>query len=231
MQGDALQNKISCDIVFLCRQLRYLKEYLTPKDKKKLTDLINSEETSISAKDKARKILRMNNFSEEITLLAYCLMPNHFHFFLKQNNSNSIDKFMNSLGTRYTMYFNKKYKRVGKLYEGTYKAVIINNEEYFLYLSKYIHRQSLPVQGDLHRQPSSYLDYLRKRETEWIKPEETLSFFSKNNSSLTYRSFVEENMENYLPSELQIERDFGCARRRLAQPKLRDSYKNYEGEE
>ena len=113
--------------IFLDRQdynvfLSYLKEYLLPKDEESLYKRLADRSISLMERDNIHKTLRMNNFAGEITLLAYCLMPNHFHFFIKQKSAGSIDKFMNSLGTRYTMYFNKKYDRVGSLYQGVYKA-------------------------------------------------------------------------------------------------------------
>jgi len=173
--------------------LSYFKEYLLPKNEKELYDRLSDPEISYKEKDKIIKLLRMNNFHEEITLLAYCLMLNHFHFMIKQKSFNSIDKFMQSLCTRYTMYFNKKYKRVGHLYQGVYKAVAVENEEQYLYLTKYIHRQALASQGQtLQDQPSSYEDYLGLRHTEWVKPKEILSHFSETSPSLSYRSFVEQ---------------------------------------
>src|SRR3989344_1972051 len=125
--------------IFLDRQdysvfLSYLKEYLSPKDENALYSILSDDSSTLQEKDRARKLLRMNNFLQEIILLAYCLMPNHFHFFVKQKSAGSIDKFMNSLGTRYTMYFNKKYKRVGSLYQGVYKGVLVTNQEHYLHL-------------------------------------------------------------------------------------------------
>lgn len=135
-------------LIFLDEQdyavyLSYLKNYLIPKDEKGLSDKLSNPNTSYKEKDKILKLLRLNNFYGEITLLAYCLMPNHFHFFIKQKSASSIDRFMNSLCTRYSMYFNKKYKRVGALYQGVYKAVTVDHDEQFIYLSKYIHKQAL----------------------------------------------------------------------------------------
>ncbi|MCR4306268.1 MAG: transposase [Candidatus Daviesbacteria bacterium] len=191
-------------LIFLDQQdyavfLHYLKEYLLPKNEKDLREQLSNPNTSYKEKDKIIKLLRLNNFADEITLLAYCLMPNHFHFFIKQTSSQSIDKFMNSLCTRYTMYFNRKHKRVGSLYQGVYKAVSINQENQFIYLSKYIHKQSklhsTNLQGQALRgweQPSSYPEYLGKRKAEWIHPEEILDHFSKTNPNLTYKAFVEE---------------------------------------
>lgn len=176
--------------------LSYLKEYLLPKDEKKLREQLTNPDISYRERDKILKLLRLNNFADEISLLAYCLMPNHFHFFIKQKSANTIDIFMNSLGTRYTMYFNRKYDRVGSLYQGVYKAVLVSNESQFIYLTKYIHQQALASQGEaLQGQPSSYEEYLGKRRTEWIKPEEVLAYFSTTSPSLSYESFVKEETD------------------------------------
>lgn len=192
-------------VIFLDSQdyavfLNYLKEYLLPKDEKGLREQLSNPNIGYREKDKILKLLRLNNFCDEITLLAYCLMPNHFHFFIKQKSTQSIDKLMNSLCTRYTMYFNRKYKRVGSLYQGVYKAVILETDEQFVYLSKYIHKQakthSLRSQGEALRgweSPSSYPEYLGKKETGWVHPEEVLRYFSKTSPKLSYKAFVEES--------------------------------------
>ncbi len=176
--------------------LSYLKDYLLPKNIAELTNRLTNPDTSYKEKNKILKLLRLNNFAEEITLIAYCLMPNHFHFFIKQKSALSIDKFMQSLCTRYTMYFNRKYQRVGTLFQAVYKAILIENDIYFLHLSRYIHKQALASQGETlqgyGKQPSSYPEYLGKRKTVWIHPEEILSFFSKNNPLLSYKNFIEE---------------------------------------
>lgn len=178
--------------------LSYLKEYLSPKNEQKLRDRLSDPETSYKEKDKIIKILSLNNFSDEITLIAYCLMPNHFHFFVKQKSSQSIHKFMQSFTTRYTMYFNKKHKRVGSLFQAVYKAVMVTQEEQFLYLTKYIHKQTLASQGEtLGGQPSSYPEYLGLSTTEWIHSEEVLSYFSKTNPKMSYKSFVENESDNH----------------------------------
>src|SRR3989344_98334 len=53
----------------------------------------------------------LNNHADQIKIIAYCLMPNHFHLFVKQKDKRAISYFMRSLLTRYGMYFNKRYKR------------------------------------------------------------------------------------------------------------------------
>lgn len=189
-------------IIFLDEQdysvfLGYLKEYLMPKDTENLKDILSSVNSTWKERDKALKLLKLNNFYGEISLLAFCLMPNHFHLLIKQNNLDSIDKFMQSLLTRYTMFFNRKHKRVGVLFQDAYKAVLVTNDNQLLHLTRYIHKQSLVSQGDSLRdwnsiQPSSYFSYLGRQKTQWIQPQEVLSFFSKTNPRLNYQSFVSQ---------------------------------------
>ena len=201
-------------IIFLDQQdysvfLSYLKEYLLPKNEKKLHERLSDPQISPKEKDKVLKLLRMNNFAGEITLLAYCLMPNHFHFFVKQKEAESIDRFVQSLATRYTAYFNRKYKRVGSLYQGVYKAVLIVSEQHFLHLSRYIHKQALASQGETlrERQPCSYLEYLGRRKSAWIHPEEILSYFDQANPSLSYENFVKQSNDGELLQKLALEED------------------------
>ena len=165
----------------------YLETYLLPKDQNSLKNLL--ENGNPKEKDTARKLLRLNNFSDQIKLLAYCLMPNHFHLLIHQKEADSIDKFSNSLFTRYSMYFNKKYKRVGPLFQDLYKAILVQSEEQLLWLSRYIHRnpkdslQGSPLQSYKH---SSYSEYLKNKTRKWIKSEEILSYFQS-----PYKEFVE----------------------------------------
>lgn len=167
----------------------YLETYLLPKDLGHLNDLLDNGNPK--EKDSARKMLRLNNFAEEINLLAYCLMPNHFHFLIYQNTSDAIDKFSNSLFTRYAMYFNRKYKRVGGLFQDLYKAVHVQSEEQLLWLSRYIHRNPIDIlQGTALQtyKHSSYPEYLGTRNKSWIKPTEILAYFKSE-----YKIFVEGN--------------------------------------
>lgn len=175
--------------------LSYLKQYLLPKNEQELSKKLLDSNLSYKERGQINRILRLNNFAGEITLIAYCLMPNHFHLMLKQKSATSIDRFMNSLGTRFTIYFNRKYKRVGSLYQGVYKAVLITTDEQLLHLSKYIHKQAIFAKGTNY--PSSYENYTGLQNTEWVQPNEILDFFSKTQSQLNYGSFVmqEDNLE------------------------------------
>lgn len=192
--------------------LSYLKTYLLPKNEDDLRRKLADLTISYKEKDAIIRLLRLNNFADEIILMAYCLMPNHFHFLVKQNSANAIDRFMNSLATRYTMYFNKKHKRIGVLYQGVYKAVMVLSNEQLLHLSRYIHRNPvrLASKGEAFRaqimsQPSSYPEYLGQRKTEWVHPEDILGFFSKTIPQLSYQSFVEQSEDLELIAEAAID--------------------------
>lgn len=82
------------------------------------------------------------NFDRGETLIdigAYCLMPNHFHILVHEKIEGGISKYMLKLMTSYSMYFNKKYKRTGKLYEEKFKSTHVNTDRYLKYLYSYIH--------------------------------------------------------------------------------------------
>lgn len=196
--------------------LSYLKNYLLPKNEKELYKKLSDPNTSYKERDTVLGLLRMNNFHEEITLCAYCLMPNHFHLLIKQKSAGSIDKFMNSLCVRYVMYFNKKYKRVGRLFQDVYKAVLVASDEQLLYLSSYIHRNpllknlgKLASEDDLFRalfsKPSSLPEYLGQRNAEWVHPEEILTHFSKTNPNLSYEAFVKQTEDLSVIGNLTID--------------------------
>jgi putative transposase len=74
-----------------------------------------------------------------INIGAYCLMPNHFHILVQEKIEGGISKYMLKLMTSYSMYFNKKYDRTGKLYEGVFKSTHVNKDTYLKYLYSYIH--------------------------------------------------------------------------------------------
>lgn len=138
---------------------------------------------------------KLKNYCNLARLLAYCLLPNHFHLFIWQKEKNTITNFMRSMGTKYSMYFNKKYHRVGPIFQGRYKAVMIKTETQFIYLSKYIHRNplSLPTRTDLEGYKySSYQIYLGKFTQNWVDKSDILVYFSKKKIAQSYRQFVEE---------------------------------------
>lgn len=186
-------------LIFTDRQdesvfLEYLKQYLSPKDVQKLSEIIANPLSGAKEKSNALKQLQLNNFSHDVDLLAYCLMPNHFHLLIKQSTDRAIETFMRSLSTRYVQYFNRRHnKRVGGLFQDTYKAVLIETKEQLLHLSRYIHLNPASKAYSLKEspQPSSYRNYLKTIKQDWVKPQEILTYFAQTGFN-SYKSFVED---------------------------------------
>jgi len=145
---------------------------------------------------------QLKNFYNRLKLLAYCLIPNHFHLLIYQTEAEGINLFMRSFATKYAIYFNHKYNRVGTIFQGAYKAVLVKNEQQLIYLSKYIHRNALeilPTRSLLEGYKySSYGNYLKLFQQDWVKPDDILDLFSTSKYSDSYRSFVEETDERDL---------------------------------
>lgn len=175
--------------------LSYLKEYLSPPVPP------TPEELRLMKYTYFRK-----NYSQKLSLLSFCLIPNHFHFLLKQDEPRVIEGFMRSLLVRYTTYFNKHHNRVGHLFQGVYKGILIDREDYLLWLSRYIHRNPLELleEGEkLCDYPySSYGAYLGKVKISWLKTEDVLA----GRSASHYQDFVEgteEEPEDLSPYTLE----------------------------
>ncbi len=80
-----------------------------------------------------------------IKIHCSCLMSNHFHLILEQVEENGVVSFMQKLGTGYTNYFNQKYERSGSLFQGRFKAILVNRDEYLNYLKQYIYMNPLDL--------------------------------------------------------------------------------------
>jgi putative transposase len=74
-----------------------------------------------------------------VNILAWCFMPNHYHFILQQLSPSGITQFVGNLQNSYARYFNTKYTRVGPLWQGRFKAVMVESSNQLLHLSRYIH--------------------------------------------------------------------------------------------
>jgi len=113
------------------------------------------------------KKLREYKKKYNISIICYCLMPNHFHLLLRQDSDTPIYKFMHALHTSYSIYFNKKYDKVGRMFQGRFKQKEIEKDEYLSRVTSYIHFN--PVKDGLvedldNYQWSSYLDFIGLRK-------------------------------------------------------------------
>ncbi len=131
-------------------------------------------------------------------IISYCLMPNHFHLLLKQNNDNGISKLLANLQNSHVRYFNIKNERVGPLFQGQFKAVRIDSEEQLLHVSRYIHLNpySSAIVADIDKlikyEWSSLPEYLNQTKFPFCIKDDILSSFKTDDS---YKNFVTDNAD------------------------------------
>jgi len=104
---------------------------------------------------------------EGVEMVAFCLMSNHFHLLLYQIEIGFVTELLRAVCSSYSTYFNRKYKRVGSLFQGSFKAVLINNDQYLQYISRYIHRNPVDY---LNWEWSSLNFWLNKKSASWLNP-------------------------------------------------------------
>lgn len=143
------------------------------------------------------KLLKKQSLKYNISLLAYCLMPNHYHFLLRQNSDQPISDFMQAVFNIYSKAFNTKHLHSGTLFEGPFKAIVVDKMEYLLHLCRYIHRNPIAaglVSDLMHWQYSNYLEFIGKRSGALVDTE-----FVRQNFGAT--NIYEEFVLNEIPSE------------------------------
>lgn len=118
---------------------------------------------------------KFDELSKELQLLAYCLMPNHFHLFVYQTSSDAVTRLMRRITTGYVMYFNDKYNRVGGLFQGRYKASLINADDYLHHISRYIHLNPANYQTWPY---SSFKYYRGDKKAKWLATDHILGLFN-----------------------------------------------------
>lgn len=126
------------------------------------------------------KDLNFEKNQKIVEIICYCLMPNHYHFMIKQLQDNGISEFINKLSNSYTKYFNTRHERVGPLLQGQFKAVRVETEEQLLHLSRYIHLN--PIVSFLFKDLreyfySSYLAFIDVRQDKICTKELVISMF------------------------------------------------------
>ncbi len=140
------------------------------------------------------KQVKLNLSKKIVDLIAYCLMPNHFHLLIKQNRDQGITEIVSKLSNSYTKYFNTKHNRIGLLFQGEFKAMLIENDEQLLHISRYIHLN--PTSSFLVKRPedyewSSYQEYLGSKYQICEKQQILESFKSIEE----YKNFVDNQIE------------------------------------
>ena len=136
-------------------------------------------------------------------VLAYCLMPNHYHLLIKLNTS-GFPTAMGRMAMSYAKAINKVYQRTGHLFQGRYQARFINNHIHLDQVARYIHLN--PYKAGLCRDPiewekSSYPEYIGVRKIDFIKPRIILEYYGPGGSSdldesnAMYREMIENHLD------------------------------------
>jgi putative transposase len=139
----------------------------------------------------------------QITVIAYCLLSNHYHFLLRQDGLASVSKFIGVVFNAYVQWLNRRLERSGTLFEGRFKHRRVNNEPYLLNLSRYIHAN--PVLHGLSDDPamweySNYLEWVGQRPGALVDRTFVSEYFD---SPSAYERFVTEYLrERKLPQPL-----------------------------
>jgi len=154
------------------------------------SEILNKNEMTKSPKSRIRIT---KSPIDLFKLHSFCLMPNHFHLLIEQTGDVSISLLIQKICTSFSMYINKKYRRVGHLFQGNFKSVLIESNPQLMWATSYIHMN--PVKSNLVTKPeeynwSSYNDYADDR-----------------NLPIIYKDFiidVFENKENLIKQTLNF---------------------------
>ncbi|MEK9183675.1 MAG: transposase [Patescibacteria group bacterium] len=144
--------------------------------------------------------------NKKMELLAFALMPNHFHFILKEKEQGGISKYLQRIQNSYTKYINTKNGKIGHLFQGSYQSVHIESNEQLLHLSAYVHRNPREIKkwkdGEDIFPWSSFTDYIK--ENRWGKLLNTGLLLGQFEEQEEYKNFVDESGTKLFLEEKQM---------------------------
>lgn len=148
------------------------------------------EERAKVLEDKKELSSFLGELEKVVDIVAYSLLPNHYHFIIRQLTDNGIPHFMHKIGTSFTNYFNKKYNRFGSLFQGPYKSIHVEDNNYLLWLSSYVNGNS-----EIHKiknaefyQWSGFKNFLKREKNEISG--DTSIIFSQFKTPQEYKIFT-----------------------------------------
>jgi putative transposase len=162
-------------------------------------------EIFLDDEDRLKLLDMLADYHDRFGILIHCyvLMDNHYHLVIETPQSNLL-KVMHGLNSGYTGYFNRKYNRSGHLFQGRYKAIIVDKETYLLELSRYVHLN--PVRASMTKKPeeyawSSYTGYIKVSKSKpWIEYTWILDIFGDEKASRRkYKKYVDKESKEGKP--------------------------------
>lgn len=151
----------------------------------------------LASKERKNILKKLEDESKRLVdILAFCLMPNHFHFLLKQLTDKGISKFMAKITNGFSHYFNIRHDRSGHLFQGNFGAVRIEDDEQYMHVSRYIHLNPvtsylIEIKNLASYKYSSYPEYIGE-SSGFTNVKEALSYFGNPNK---YKEFVEDQAD------------------------------------
>jgi putative transposase len=142
-------------------------------------------------------------FQNKYEIICYCLMTNHTHIQI-QTTDIPVSDLMKRISCSYAKYFNEKYNYIGHLYQGRYGAELIETDEYYLDVSRYIHLN--PVKAKMFNKPeeykwSSYNMFIGIEKEKIVQPKSILLYFNEENRRQLYKEYVESGIKKIINEE------------------------------
>ena len=155
------------------------------------------QRTFLSAADYQTYLEKLAQYRRhyDVTIHAYCLMPNHVHLLLECGKT-PLGKFMQGLQQSYTQSYNRRYRKVGHLFQGRYKAIVCQKDAYLLQLVRYIHLN--PLRSNLANRPQDYgysgeQAYRSGKSTTILDPRLVLKMLG---GTTGYKKFIQEGLQH-----------------------------------
>lgn len=148
--------------------------------------------------EKQRRPKRVKSTKKLVDIYCYILMPNHFHFLFKEISDNGISKFIQKVLSQYTLYFNKKYKRTGTLFESRFKDKLVDTDQYFEYLVGYMWNNPIKLINPKYKSIDLFYGKINLTEKE---KEFTRNYpykkFPKNYFGLKYKTIGKKGLKPF----------------------------------
>lgn len=185
--------------------LFYACNFGSPAFNLKKEDIIKAGEAIIRGEKPPQKLIQ-NEHRQLVDILAFTLLPNHYHAIIKQLVDKGITLFMQKVNGAYGRYFNLKNQRIGRLFQNAFRAILINNENYLLRVSRYVHLNVLDlIQSDWRengiKESEKAIDFLNKypwsTAPDYLGVRNSIMVTTKDLYNIFFDNFSKQGIKNY----------------------------------